>query len=103
MGGLEMVAHGVEFLLLPVFVGTGVALLARWRWYRQRPCLRLVVAGVSGAIGGLVSGWVITGSDGHTLGYGLLVLLCSVAILLAGGRAMPPSKGSVKNRTASGR
>ena len=96
MNGLELLTHIGNFLLLPLFVGMAVGSMARLFWFRQRSWIRLAVAGFLGSLIGLVAGWVVTGQDGHMLGYGLLVLLCTVFVFVAGGSSTHFNK--VKNK-----
>ncbi|MGL4667304.1 MAG: hypothetical protein ACRCWR_05180 [Saezia sp.] len=88
--------HLGNFLLLPLFVGCFVGVCARTIYFKQCSYRALMTAGFCGCLTGLVLGWVITGRDGHMLGYALCVFTCCVFILITAGRA--PKTKKQKNK-----
>lgn len=83
MSTQALLTHCFHFLLLPLFMGVVVALFSRLLVYRRTSYLRQMIAGVLGSLGGLVLGWIITGRDGHTLGYACAVVFCTLFVMLA--------------------
>jgi len=81
------IIHLGNFLFLPLFMGCFVGAFARIIYFKQCSYILLIIAGFFGTLTGLITGWAITGRDGHLLNYALAILLCTCFILITSGIA----------------
>lgn len=96
MSWQEAFTHIFNFLLLPLCVGSFVGAIAKRLWFKHSSYIILMIAGFTGCLSGLIAGWVITGRDGHMLGYLLLIVFCSLFISITAGKV--PKKPAKKRK-----
>lgn len=89
--------HFGNFLILPLFVGGCVGVIARALYFNDCSYRLLAIAGFFGCLTGLIVGWIVTGQDGHMLNYALALLICVGFILITAG--IPKKTNASKNKS----
>lgn len=76
--------HLGNFLMMPFFVGCVVGVFSKIVYFPYCSYLKLMMVGVVGCLFGMICGWVLTGTDGHMLNYGVALIFCSFSVLVTG-------------------